>query len=154
MKFEKFLKGVGTHGEVIEVREGEKWLVCEGVGMVIPRGVDNLLGMNTEREYASIVDVITNVEYDEPVELKEAVILDPRGNAGAIYRIFETELGDRVGIINADFGLIEKKDKLSYLEIEVPATEEGKEEITVKYVVVFDPTGTQIQGYITGSQKF
>lgn len=44
MKFEKFLKGVGTHGEVVTRVNGEKWLVCGGVGMVIPKGVDTLLG--------------------------------------------------------------------------------------------------------------
>lgn len=51
MKFEKFLKQTGTHGTVIEINESEKWLVCDGVGMVIPRGVDNILGTPTNNEY-------------------------------------------------------------------------------------------------------
>ena len=152
MKFEKFLKGVGTHGEVVEVREGEKWLVCEGVGMIIPRGVDNLLGKKWPEEYGSVVDVIANAELDDPLTLKEAVILDPTGNASAIYRVFETDLGDRVGIINADYGLLEKKDLLGYGEIEVDATEDDPAR-TIKYVLVYDQKGN-IQGFITGSQKF
>lgn len=158
MKFEKFLKGVGTHGEVIERSEGEKWLVCGGVGMIIPRGVENILGVTKETDYASIVDVIADVELDDPLELKEAVLLDPTGNAKSIYRIFETEYGDKVGIINADYGLLEKKDLLGYGEIEVPAKcdEDGvitEEEMTIKYVLVFEPSGT-LQGFITGSLKF
>lgn len=152
MKFEKFLKGVGTHGEVIERNEGEKWLVCGGVGMIIPKGVDNLLGKKWPEEYASIVDVIANAELDDPLTLKEAVLLDPTGNAGAIYRVFETDLGDRVGIINADYGLLEKKDLLGYGEIEVDATEDDPAR-TIKYVLVYDQKGN-IQGFITGSQKF
>ena len=69
MKFEKFLKSVGTHGEVITVNEVEKWLVCDGVGIRIPKGVDNLLGVTKSNEYASIVDVISDAEYDCPLEL-------------------------------------------------------------------------------------
>lgn len=152
MKFEKFLKQVGTHGEVIERNESEKWLVCGGVGMVIPRGVDNLLGSSKDRDYASIVDVIANAELDDALTLVDAVLLDPTGNAGAIYRVFESELGERVGIINADYGLLEKKDLLGYGEIEVPATE-NKEAFTIKYILVYDQTGN-IQGFITGSNKF
>ena len=155
MKFEKFLKGCGTHGEVIERTEAEKWLVCGGVGMIIPKGVNNLLGKKWPGEYASIVDVIANAELDDKLKLVDAVLLDPTGNANAIYRVFESELGERVGIINADFGLIEKKDLLGYGEIEVPKDddEETDETMTIKYVLVYDQTGN-IQGFITGSNKF
>ncbi len=147
MKFEKFLKQTGTHGTVIERNESEKWLVCCGVGMVIPRGVDNLLGTPINSEYASIVDVLANAEYDDPVKLVKAVLLDPTGNAKSIYRVFETDLGDTVGIINSDYGLLEKSDLLGYGEIE---TEDEK---TVKYVLVYDHDGS-ILGFITGSNKF
>jgi hypothetical protein len=98
------------------------------------------------------VDVLADAEYDDPLTLKEAVIFNPSGNANSIYRVFESEFGDRVGIINADFGLLEKKDLLGYGEIELPA-EEDKEALTVKYVLVYEPNGT-IQGFITGSDKF
>lgn len=155
MKFEKFLKQVGTHGEVIKRNEAEKWLVCGGVGMLIPRGVDNILGMTKDTDYASIVDVIANAEFDDPLRLVDAILRDPAGNAGAIYRIFESDLGEKVGIINADYGLLEKKDLLGYGEIEVPATEdeENEETRTIKYVLVFD-YDHKVIGYITGSKHF
>lgn len=147
MKFEKFLKQVGTHGTVIERNESEKWLVCGGVGMVIPRGVDNLLGTPTNNEYVSIVNALANAEYDDPVHLVKAVLFDATGNAKAIYRVFETDLGDTVGIINDAYGLIEKNDLLGYGELE---TEDEK---TVKYILVYDYNGS-IVGFITGSNKF
>ena len=153
MKFEKFLKSVGTNGEVIERNEAEKWLVCGGVGMVIPRGVDNLLGKKWDQDYASIVDVIANAELDDRLELKEAILLDPAGNAKSIYRVFESEFGERVAIMNADYGLLEKKDLLGYGEIELSKTDEDEEIQIVKYVLVYDHTGN-IQGFITGSDKF
>jgi hypothetical protein len=147
MKFEKFLKQTGTHGTVIERNESEKWLVCGGVGMVIPRGVDNLLGTPINSEYASIVDVLANAEYDDPVKLVKAILLDPTGSAKAIYRVFETDLGDTVAIINADYGLLEKSDLLGYGEIEI------EDEKIVKYILVYDYNGS-ILGFITGSDKF
>lgn len=153
MKFEKFLKSVGTHGEVITLNDNEKWLVCDGVGMIIPRGVDNLLGTTKNDKYATTVHAIANLEFDDPLTLTEAVLFDPTGNAKAIYRVFETELGDMVGICNADYGLLEKKDLLGYCEIEVPKDEDGDEAITIKYILVYDNAGN-IQGYITGSDRF
>lgn len=151
MKFEKFLKSVGTHGEIVKRSDSEKWLVCGGVGMVIPRGVENLLGVPRDERYASVVDVLANAELDDPVELKESYLLDPAGNAKSIVRVFETGLGDRVGIMNDDYGLLERHDALGYGEIEVPATDDN-DALTVKYVLVYDRTGKNIQGFITGAQ--
>lgn len=159
MKFEKFLKSVGTHGEVIAVSESEKWLVCDGVGMVIPRGVDNLLGTESKREYASIVDVISTAEYDDPVTLARVVLNRADGKASDIYRIFTTDSGiDEIGITNADFGLLERKDLLGYFEIEVDCDEDGEplpedKVKTIKYILVFNHA-KEIVGYITGSQQF
>lgn len=152
MKFEKFLKSTGTHGTVIERNESEKWLVCGGVGMVIPKGVDNLLGTPTNSEYASIVNVLATAEYDDPVTLRKAVLLDATGNAKSIYRVFETDLGDTVAIINADYGLLEKSDLLGYGEIEGENVDTKETEI-VKYLLVYNYEG-DIVGFITGSDKF
>ena len=152
MKFEKFLKSTGTHGTVIERNESEKWLVCDGVGMVIPRGVDNLLGTPTKSNITTIVDALANADYDDPVTLKEAILLDPTGNAKAIYRVFETDLGDTVGIINSDYGLLEKSDLLGYGEIECVNIEANELE-TTKYLLVYDLNGN-IVGFIKGSDKF
>ena len=105
-----------------------------------------------DKNYGSIVDAIADTEYDDPLTLKEAIILNPRGNASSIYRVFETELGEKVGIINGDFGLLEKSDLLSYGEIELPG-ENDEEDITVKYVLVYERNGA-IQGFITGSDLF
>lgn len=155
MKFEKFLKSVGTHGEVIAVTEHEKWLVCDGVGMVIPRGVDNLLGTESKREYASIVDVISTAEPDDIVRLTRAVMPRADGKASDIYRIFTTDSGlDEIGITNADFGLIEKRDILSYFEIVIDCDEEGnpvpEDKVkTIKYILVFNHA-EEIVGFITG----
>lgn len=152
MKFEKFLKAVGTHGEIVTVGEYDKWLVCDGVGMLIPRGVDNLLGEAKDSEYASIVHALAYVEMDEPLTLSKAVLLDPTGNAAAIYRVFTSDLGSVIGITNTDYGFLEKSDRLGYQDIEVP-TADLEATTTVKFMVVYNPSGQAI-GYITGSAEF
>lgn len=153
MKFNKFLKEVGTHGEVIKVNESEQWLVCENVGMIIPKGVKNLLGRETTQDNSSIINALRNAELDDSLELVDAKLLDPTGNASSIYRIFESELGERVAIINSNYGLLEKSDNLGYGELIIPS-KEGDEDNVVKFVLVFDASGKTLQGFIKESDLF
>lgn len=151
MKFEKFLKEVGTNGTVVEVNEFEKWLVCGGVGMIIPNGVDNLLGSKSNDANINLVKALSNAELDDELTLDRAVLKDPQGSAKSIYRIFESELGETVGIINGDYGLLEKTDALGYGEVIVPG-KEGDE--VVKFVLVFNEYDKKLQGFIQGSRDF
>lgn len=153
MKFKKFLKECSTYGEVINVSEDENWLVCCGVGMLIPRGVNNLLGTKENEDKSSIIYTLLNADFDDELYLKKAILLDPTGNAKQIYRVFESELGEKIGITNSNYGLLEKSDRLGYCEVVIPATED-KEERIVKYILVFDCSGTVLQGFIAGSQVF
>lgn len=142
MKFEKFFKSVGTHGLIVRENESESWLVCAGVVMRIPLGVNNL-GVSVDPD--PIFKAIVKSEPDDDyLRLVEAILDDPEGKANDIIRVFETDIGDRVGIWNKDYGLLEKKDRLTYLEIEDDETS-----ITSKIVVVRDYDGLVV-GYITG----
>ena len=157
MKFEKFLKGVGTHGQILERENGDKWLVCGGVAMKIPKGVDNLLGSKSDTDSEPVFSALFGADTsDDVLTLKESLLFDPEGKAGDIVRVFETELGDRVGIYNGDFGLLEKKDVLTYLEVEIPAEYKGDEivedEKTVKYIAVLN-RALEVQGFITGTHR-
>lgn len=148
MKFEKFFKSAGTHGLIVKKSEAESWLLCGGVGMRIPIGVNNL-GLSSDPEDLFKAIVNSNSE-DDLLYLKEAVLHDPEGKANDIIRIFETDLGDRVGIYNGAYGLLEKKDRLTYLEIE--AEDQDGETKTFKYMVVRDSANTAI-GFIAGSEE-
>lgn len=148
MKFEKFFKSVGTHGLIVKKSEVESWLLCGGVGMMIPIGVNNL-GVSVDPE--PLFKAIVNSEpEDDFLRLVAAVIDNPEGKANDIIRVFETDLGDRVGIWNKDYGLLEKKDRLTYLEIEADdPIHEGETKI-VKIMVVRDHKD-EVIGFITGS---
>ncbi len=153
MKFNKFLKEVGTHGAVVEINESEKWLVCGGVGMIIPKGVDNLLGSKNNEDYTHLVKSLRNEELNDKLELDRAVLQDPQGNAKSIYRVFESEFGESVGIINSDYGLLEKSDALGYTEVIVSGKDNEPDSI-VKYMLVFNEYDKKLQGFIQGSRDF
>lgn len=142
-----FFKSVGTHGLIVKKSEAESWLLCDGVGMKIPTGVNNL-GVSSEPTDIFKAIVSSNSE-DDILKLAEAVLMDPEGKAADIIRVFETEIGDRIGIYNASYGLIERKDRLTYLEIE-DETKAGETKV-YKVIVVRNSKNEPI-GYITGSE--
>lgn len=148
MKFEKFFKMAGTHGEIVKRNEVESWLICEGVGMRIPDGINNL-GAAIKAN-----DVFNTIVHSEPdddyLHLKEAVLLDPEGKAGDIIRVFETDLGDRAGIYNSRYGLLEKRDRLTYLEIEDDDPDHEGE--ILKYIVVRDHND-EVVGFINATSE-
>lgn len=149
MKFEKFLKQVGAHGEVLTTSNGEKWLSCDNVVIKVPRGVTNLLGQGTKK-IGSVFEAILHADTsDDVVQLKEAVLFDPMGKARDIVRVFETDLLDRVGIYNPEYALLDRTDKLTYLEIEVTDPQNEEKEITLKYLVVLN-MNNEVQGFIKG----
>lgn len=147
MKFEKFFKSAGTHGLIVKKSENETWLVCGAVGMKIPEGVNNL-GVNKDPDPV-FKAIVNSYSEDDYLVLKDAILKDPEGKANDIIRVFETDLGDRIGIYNAYYGLLEKKDRLSYLEIEKDDTDAEDPE-TLKFMVIRD-YDNQVIGFISGA---
>lgn len=142
MKFEKFFKSAGTHGLIVKANAVDSWLLCGGVGMLIPVGVNNLgVSVDPEPLFKAIVKSEPDDDY---LELRSAILMEADGKANDIIRVFETDIGDRVGIMNKEYGLLEKKDRLTYLEVEDDETG-----ITSKIAVVRDYDGNAI-GFITG----
>lgn len=150
MKFEKFFKLAGTHGLIVKKSEVETWLVCGDVGMRIPDGVNNL-GVNKDPDEI-FKAIVNSYSEDDLLVLKEAILKDPEGKANDIIRVFETDLGDRIGIYNASYGLLEKKDRLTYLEIEEDDPDNEGETKISKFIVVRD-YNNEVIGFIAGSNK-
>lgn len=147
MKFEKFLKGCGTHGQIVNRFNGDKWLICGGVGMKVPVGVVNLLGAGEVGEKTSeILEAIVTADIDEKIQLSEAY-LPADGKASDIIRIFSDGY-NRVRIRNSDFGLLERSDViLAYLEIE--DVDDDFNELVTRFLLVLDPA-EEVIGFITG----
>lgn len=146
MKFEKFLKGCGTHGQILERSNGDKWLVCAGVGMKIPVGVENLLGSGEVPEkIKTLVNALINADIDDKVKLTRATI-EADGKPGDIIRVFGDNLDIEVGICNADFGLLEKTD-VNIAEVEIEESEDSY--LDGKYLVILD-RNDEVIGFIHG----
>lgn len=147
MKFEKFLKGCGTHGRIVKRENGDKWLICGGVGMKVPAGVVNLLGAGEVSEKTrEIIETIVRADTDDRIQLTEAT-LPADGKASDIVRVFSDGC-DRVRIRNADFGLLERSDViLAYLEI--IREDDDLNELIDRFLLVLDPA-EEVIGFITG----
>lgn len=151
MKFEKFLKGCGTHGSILTRNNGDKWLVCGGVGMKVPNGVVNLLGSGEVGEKTKeIIEAIVKADTDDKVELVRAT-LPADGKAGDIVRVFGDGLDIEVGIYNADFGLLEKKDEnLAEVEVEDGDIDDPQRSfVGRKYLLILD-NEDEVIGFIQG----
>ena len=110
--------------------------------MLIPVGVNNL-GVSVDPE--PLFKAIVNSEPDDDyLRLEAAILEEADGKANDIIRIFETDVGDKIGICNKDYGLLEKADRLTYLEVE-----DDKTNITTKIMVVRDRDGNAV-GFISG----
>lgn len=146
MKFEKFLKGCGTYGQILNRNNGDRWLICGGVGMKIPVGVTNLLGSGEVTEKVkNLVEGLVKADTDDKVELIRATV-SADGKASDIVRIFGDRLDIEVGIRNADFGLLEKAD-INLAEVEIE--ESGDILLDGKYLVILDRNDDVI-GFIQG----
>lgn len=140
MKFEKFVKRVGVHGKI--VRNGDDaWLLCNGVGMLVPDGVKPFGDVNEPNDLIKAI-LKADIEDDE-LSLFRASLPYADSKPAEIIRVFKTDLEDEIGINNENFGLIEKNDRLVYLEIET------SEDNVEKFILVTDRVGDKIIGFIS-----
>jgi hypothetical protein len=145
MKFEKFLKSTGTHGQIFTRANGDKWLICGGVGMRIPVGVENLLGSGEVSEKTKkIVEALIYADTYDKVTLTRAEI-SKDGKASDIVRVFGDMIDIEVGIYNSAFGLLEKVD-INLCEVELEDDEAT--EIT-KFLLILD-RDDEVVGFIEG----
>lgn len=140
MKFEKFVKRVGVHGKIVR-NDDEAWLICNGVGMLVPEGVKPF---GDVKEPNDLIKAILKADIeDDELSLFRASLPYADSKPAEIVRVFKTDLDDEIGIRNENFGLIEKDDRLVYLEIET------SEDNVEKFILVTDRVGNKIIGFIS-----
>ncbi len=140
MKFEKFVKRVGVHGKIVSNGD-EAWLICNGVGMLVPEGVKPFGDVKEPNDLIKAI-LKADIEDDELI-LFRASLPYADSKPAEIVRVFKTDLDDEIGIRNENFGLIEKDDRLVYLEIET------SEDNVEKFILVTDRVGNKIIGFIS-----
>ena len=151
MKFEKFLKGCGTHGQILERANGDKGLICGDVGMRVPYGVINLLGSGVVGDKTkTIVEALVKADTDDKVVLHRATV-NAGGKGSDIIQIFGDGLDIVVGIYNSEFGLLDKADvNLAEVEIEDGDIDDPQHSFSgCKYLLILDRED-QVIGFIQG----
>ncbi len=143
MKFDKFFKMAGTHGQVVKT-VNNRWLICDGVGMKIPNGV-NTFGFESDSD--ELFDMILTADIEEDLLDLTRAEIPKDGKPTDIVRVFTTNLGDEVKISNANYGLLEKHDRLVYIEIE------DSNYVLHKFMGITDIKGEEILGFIKGKEE-
>lgn len=116
MKFEKFVKSLGSNGVIYKRTNGEQWLASEAVFMRIPDNVRSVTATDIFDMPEGIEKIILSELSGDPCELHNAVM--PFANAGIkdCIRIFATQNAiTKIAIRNNDYALIERGDIVEIL---------------------------------------
>ena len=109
--------------------------------MLVPEGVKPF---GDVKEPNDLIKAILKADIeDDELSLFRASLPYADSKPAEIIRVFKTDLEDEIGINNENFGLIEKDDRLVYLEIET------SEDNVEKFILVTDRVGDKIIGFIS-----
>lgn len=112
MKFEKFVKTLGSSGIIYE--KGvfkERWLSSLSALMLVPIGTRSVTGVAIQEMPETVGKMIDQIGRTEPVLLRKAVMPFADGKIKDCVRIFANDASDvRIAISNDDWSLIEKSD--------------------------------------------
>lgn len=147
MKFEKFIKRVGSRGILLTDDNGNKW-ICDGnVAMIVPPGV-NVAYSVTAKMPACVSDMLDYTAFPTETFCARLVRaeLAPDGKAKDIRRIYaDPRTDDEIGIYNPDWALIESGDKCN-----IGVDEVDDDVVEIIGLVVFTGYGdnTEVVGII------
>ena len=151
MKFEKFLKNVGTRGTIVNCGSCGQWLKLANVMLKIPTGVNVIAPL--ERmvfDYEAAVINRYNDGYCIEANLVKAELINPSDSPSMLRRVFADDDGGRIDIDNKTFGIIERYDRV------FTDAEENNDEWNVVSLVVTEGFGDDehIVGIIFDEQYY
>lgn len=111
MKFQKFVKAIGSDGIVYNRKNGERWLASDRVFMKIPEDIRSITASEITDMPDSVEGIINFDSFTDPCELHKAVMPYADGVIKDCVRIYATEnVLNTVAIDNSSYALIERKD--------------------------------------------
>lgn len=140
MKFDKFVKNVGTMGAIVEYRE-QKYL-CSGTMIArIPEGITGLVCAAATELPERLQRILENSE-EEEAYLSDAFLPQADDKPAELRRVFSDRLGHRIDISNKQFGLIEKYDGLTVL------LQNLDEQTYAAVLKIYDVNHEEVCGYV------
>ena len=91
MKFQKFVKSIGTEGVVYVRSNGERWLAAQDVFMKIPEDIQSITAKAITEMPEGIENIIKCDCFSDPCELYKAIMPYADGTIKDCVRIFATE---------------------------------------------------------------
>ena len=111
MKFQKFVKSIGTEGIVYNRKNGEQWLAAGDVFAKIPEDIHSVTCMEVADMPDNIETIINCDSFGDPCKLYKAVMRYPDGAIKDCVRIYATENAlNTLAIDNFAYSPIEQKD--------------------------------------------
>lgn len=111
MKFQKFVKAIGSDGIVFNRKNGERWLASDRVFMKIPEDIRSITASEITDMPDSVEGIINFDSFTDHCELHKAVMPYADGVIKDCVRIYATENAlNTVAIDNSSYALIERKD--------------------------------------------
>ncbi len=111
MKFDKFVKNVGTMGVIVEYRDA-KWLCSGSMIARIPEGITGLVCAAATELPELLQNIIESGEGSE-AQLTDAFLSFANDKPAELRRVFSDRAGHQIDISNKQFGMIEKHDDLA-----------------------------------------
>ena len=126
MKFQKFVKSIGSEGIIYVRKNEERWLASGNVYMKIPEKIRSITASDILPMPEPVEKIINCESFTDPSGLYKAVKHEADGEIKDCIRIYATENAlNKVAISNPDYTLIEKKDC-----VEMYVKVNGEEETT------------------------
>lgn len=149
MKFQKFVKSLGSDGIVYNRKNGERWLASGRVFMKIPENIHSVTCANIADMPDFAENIINYDSFTEHCDLHKAVMPYANGVIKDCVRIYATENAQNsVAIDNNAYTLISREDIIEMF-FKRNAEKESIEEkaLVIKSPVNFSP-GQEVIGLI------
>lgn len=141
MKFQKFVKSLGSEGIVYVRKNEERWLASKSVFMKIPDDIRSVTARDMFPMPEAIENIINYETFTDPCKLYMAIMPCASGAIKDCIRVYATENAlNTIAISNSDYALIEHQD---CVEMHVKfntenETSEAKALVIKKYASLFD----------------
>lgn len=136
MKFQKFVKSLGSDGIIYVRKNEERWLASGTVFMKIPEGIRSITANEILPMPGFVESVINYDSFTDPCELHRAVMPIPTGAIKDCVRIYATEGAlNKLPICNNDYTLIEKKDEVEmYVRVDTKSNNTEGKALVIKQI--------------------
>lgn len=127
MKFQKFVKSIGSDGIVYVRKNEERWLASGMVYVKIPDKIKSITTRDILPMPEAVEKIINYDSFTDPCMLHKAIMPEADGAIKDCIRVFATENAqNKVAISNPDYTLLERKDVIE-MYVKVDAETESSE---------------------------